>query len=286
MNKVTITFFLLFLFTPNSFAQDNSSSSSYGSSVLIQEPDTSSSSDSSSSSESSEESSESSENSSSESSSDSSESSSDSSSSEPQVPVPIPEGQTCAEERDDAYQFCVDNTQPNTDDRIDCEMQKLEYDHLYCPCDERDEDLIPQAWCSDVCETNYTSCALGAYSIYQKCILNGGGFGPCNTQYIQSFFNPISNSGCSVDYFFCKNPPPPPPCFLASSSSNSSCDSSSSYSSESSSSYSSESSSSYSSEAYSSYSSESSSSYSSEAYSSYSSQSSESYSSECFGGYC
>ena len=260
MNKVTITVFLLFLFTPNSFAQDDSSS--YGSSVLIQEPETSSSSDSSSSSESSEESSESSENSSSESSSDSSESSSDSSSSEPPVPVPVPEGQTCAEERDDAYQFCVNNTQPNTDDRIDCEMQKLEYDHLYCPCDDRDENLIPQAWCSDVCETNYTSCALGAYSIYQKCILNGGGFGPCNIQYVQSFYNPISTSGCSVDYFLCKNPPPPPPCFLASSSSNSSCDSSSSYSSESSSSY------------------------SSESYSSDSSESSESYSSECFGDYC
>lgn len=238
--RLSCRFSLFFLLiTPLSYAQNSSSSSEF--SVL--ESSSSSSSEDSSSSESSESSSSSSsEQSSSEDTS--SEQSSDSSSSDtPLEPVPMPEDQTCEEERDDAYQFCLNNTQPNTPDRVDCDIQKLEYDVLYCPCKE-----LAEEWCKDQCKVDYANCKIAAYSDYEKCLLNGIEQAQCQANYNMAIFNQNTLTGCNVSYFECKNPPPPPPgppMYIACSESSSSCSSSSSSYSSSSESYSSSSSSSY-----------------------------------------
>lgn len=253
MRFISAFFFSSVIVISIAFAQDSSSSSS----VLVQSSSSSddssssneaNSSDAGSSQSSSEASSSDSSSSSSESSADSSssESSSDSSSSEPPLePIPMPEYQTCEEERDSAYEYCVERTEPNTPDRIDCEIQRVEYDELYCPC--RAEP--PAEWCGDECEEGYIACEIAAAGDYEKCLLEGTPQATCLARYNDAIFNPITQSGCGPDYQRCINPPPPPPQYLACEESSSSSASFASSSSCSSAYSSSSSSSSYSSDA-------------------------------------
>lgn len=99
------------------------------------------------------------------------------------IPIPMPQDQSCEEEAEGAFEFCMEQVKEcfkNAKDKdarercsiskIECETQNKQYLRIICPC-SKDRELpepTPE-FCTDECQEEHLDCEINAEDARDKC---------------------------------------------------------------------------------------------------------------------